>query len=168
MKFRTIYLVAAVVASPLMMPVSSDAAGALIRGRFSYDGIADCQQPSIQNFHFHGEGTATLSTDRTATLDVDSSVSGKTSLNAAVGRTTEAPGGSTRIDVMGKHTLRAVRDYPNNITVVTMTIRGNDCRMTIVDRLKPGKRVYSFYGGSSGSVAYCSHPQITQTQCSAY
>jgi hypothetical protein len=43
MKFRTIYLVAALVASPSMMPVSSEAAGALIRGRFSYDGIADCQ-----------------------------------------------------------------------------------------------------------------------------
>jgi hypothetical protein len=48
-----------------------------------------------------------------------------------------------------------------------MTIRGNDCKMTIQDRLKPGKRVYTFFSGS-GAIAYCSHPQITRTQCEAY
>jgi hypothetical protein len=69
--------------------------------------------------------------------------------------------------VLGKHTLRAVRDYPNNITVVTLTLTGQECRLTIVDRLKPGKRIYNFYGGS-GSVSYCSRPQITHTECSGY
>jgi hypothetical protein len=48
-----------------------------------------------------------------------------------------------------------------------MTIRGNDCKMTIEDRLKPGKHLYTFYRGSD-SVAYCAHPQITRTHCEAY
>src|SRR5665647_3229409 len=167
MKFSPDYVVVALTAAMLAMPVSSEAANPLIRGRFSYDGIANCQQPPVQDFRFHGEGTAVLSTDRTANLDVNSNVSGNTNLKAVLGRRTEAPGGSTTLNVLGRHTLRAVRDYPNNITIVTMAIRGTDCRMTIEDRLKPGKRVYTFYSGS-GAISYCSHPQITRTQCSAY
>jgi hypothetical protein len=46
----------------------------------------------VQNFRFHAEGTAVLSADRTANLDVSSSVSGRTNLKAVLGRKTEAPG----------------------------------------------------------------------------
>lgn len=164
---RPIFLVAAIATAIIPMTNACDAAAPVIRGRFTYDGIANCQQPAVQNFPIHGSGTAVLSSDRTATLDVSSSVSGRTHLDAVLGRKTEAPGGSTTLNVVGRHTLRAVRDYPNNITVVTMSIRGNDCRMTIEDRLKPGKRVYTFYGGS-GSVSFCARPQITHTECAAY
>jgi hypothetical protein len=167
MNFKAAYLATALVIVTCTAPASSEAASPVIRGRFSYDGVANCQQPPVQNFHFHAEGTAVLSADRTASLDVRSGVSGRTKLNAVLGRRTEAPGGSATLNVIGRHTLRAVRDYPNNITIVTMSIRGNDCRMTIVDRLKPGGRVYTFYSGS-GAVAYCSHPQITRTQCEGY
>ena len=164
---RPIFLVAALATVMLPMTKPCEAAGTVIRGRFSYDGIANCQQPAVQNFPIHGSGTAVLSADRTATLDVRSSVSGSTHLDAVLGRKTEAPGGSTTLNVVGRHTLRAVRDYPNNVTVVTMTIRGNDCKMTIEDRLKPGRRIYTFYSGSS-SVSYCARPQITRTECTAY
>jgi hypothetical protein len=167
MNFKSARVVAALAVVACMASVSGEAASPVIRGRFSYDGIANCQQPPIQNFRFHAEGTAALSTDRTASLDVRSSTSGRTKLSAALGRRTEAPGGSTTLNVVGRHSLRAVRDYPNNITIVMMTIRGNDCKMTIEDRLKPGKRVFTFFSGS-GDIAYCSHPQITRTQCEAY
>jgi hypothetical protein len=167
MNFKSACVVAAFAVVAWMTSQPSEAASPIIRGRFSYDGVANCHQPPVRNFHFHAEGTAALSTDRTASLDVRSSTSGRTRLSAALGHKTEAPGGSTTLNVVGRHTLRAVRDYPNNITIVTMSIRGNDCRMTIVDRLKPGKRVYTFYSGS-GAVSYCSHPQITRTQCEAY
>jgi hypothetical protein len=166
MNFKSGTVVAAL-AVVVCMASASGAASPLIRGRFSYDGIANCQQPAVRNFRFHAEGTAQLSTDRTASLNVDSSVSGRTNLNAVLGKKTEAPGGSTTLNVVGRHTLRAVRDYPNNITIVMMSIRGNDCKMTIQDRLKHGKRVYTFYSGS-GEIAYCAHPQITQTKCEAY
>jgi hypothetical protein len=167
MIFKPSYLATALAVVTCTISVSSEAASPVIRGRFSYDGVATCQQPRVQNFQFHGEGTAVLSADRTANLDVSSSVSGRTNLNAVLGRRTEAPGGSATLNVIGRHTLRAVRDYPNNVTIVTMSIRGNDCKMTIVDRLKRGKRVYTFYN-ASGQVAYCSHAQITRTQCEAY
>jgi hypothetical protein len=167
MNFKSACAAAAVAVTACLAAHPGEAANPIIRGRFSFDGIATCQQPPVKNFRFHAEGTAVLSADRTASLDVKSNASGRTKLNAALGRKTEAPGGSTTLNVVGRHTLRAVRDYPNNITIVTMTIRGGDCKMTLVDRLKPGRRVYTFYGGS-GEVAYCSHPQITRTQCEAY
>ena len=167
MKFKSACAVAALAVVTCMASAPSEAANPIIRGRFSYDGIANCQQPPIQNFRFHAEGTAVLSDDRTASLDVRSGTSGRTNLNAVLGRRTESPGGSTTLNVVGRHSLRAVRDYPNNITIVMMTIRGNDCKMTIQDRLKPGKRIYTFFSGS-GAIAYCSHPQITRTQCEAY
>ena len=82
----------------LAIPVSAEAAGATIRGRFSYDGIANCQQPSVRNFPIHAEGTATLSTDRKASIDMTSSTGGRSRLNATLGgKPTEAPGGSTSL-----------------------------------------------------------------------
>jgi hypothetical protein len=166
MVFRSVLLVATIAAAVLATTVSSEAAGAVIRGRFSYDGIATCQQPAVRNFPIHAEGTASLSTNRSARLDMSSNTGGTTNLEANLGKKIEAPGGSTTLNVVGRHTLRAVRDYPNNIAVVTMTIVGNSCRMTLENRLKRGKRVYSFY--SNSGVSYCSHVQITRTECTPY
>jgi hypothetical protein len=101
MNFKSACVVAALAVVACMASASSEAASPVIRGRFSYDGIANCQQPPIQNFRFHAEGTATLSTDRTASLDVRSSTSGRTKLSAALGRRTEAFGGSTTLNVGG-------------------------------------------------------------------
>ena len=165
MSFR--FLVFVMTAIPMFMTTTgSDAAGPNIRGRFSYDGVATCQQPAVRNFPIHAEGTASLSTDRSARLEMSSNTGGSTNLNANLGKKIEAPGGSTTLNVIGRHTLRAVRDYPNNIAIVTMTIVGNSCKMTLENRLKPSKHVYSFY--SNSGVSYCSHVQITRTECTTY
>jgi len=169
MRCQKAHVIAAIAASAIsLLPISSEAAGSAVRGRFSYDGIANCQQPPVRNFPIHAEGTAVLSTDRTAKLDMTSNTGGQSRLKATLGgKPTAAPGGSTRLNVVGNHTLRAVREYPNNVAIVTMTIRGSSCTMTIDNRLKPGKRVYTFVSGS-GSISYCSRPQITRTECVSF
>lgn len=168
MKISTICTSAAIFVAIPAIPVSVEAAGATIRGRFSYDGIANCQQPAIRNFPIHAEGTAVLSTDRKASLDMTTNTGGHSRLKATLGgKPVEAPGGSTSLNVIGSHTLRAVRDYPNNVAIVTMTIRGSSCTMTLDNRLKPGKKVYTFVSGS-GSVSYCARPQITRTECVSF
>lgn len=168
MRITAIYSGAAVIAAILATPVSGEAAGSAIRGRFSYDAIANCEKPAVRNFPIHAEGTASLSTDRKATLNMTSTASGWTRLDATLGgKPTAAPGGSASLNVVGSHTLRAVRDYPNNVAIVTMTIRGGSCRMTIDNRLKPGKTVYTFVN-SFGGVSYCSRPQVTRTECTSY
>ncbi|WP_213029914.1 hypothetical protein, partial [Acinetobacter baumannii] len=78
----------------------------------------------------------------------------------------EAPAGSAALRVVGRHTLRAIRDYPNNQVLINITVRGNVCTMTIDQRLKPGKREYTFFNGSGVSI--CSRPTFTRTSCESY
>ena len=79
MKFRNTYIVVALAASVLTLPVSTDAAGPQVRARFSFDGLANCENPPVRNFPIHGEGTGVLSVDRSATMDVSSNVGGGSS-----------------------------------------------------------------------------------------
>ena len=167
MKFRSGCVIAALVALALTMPLSSEAAEPQFRARFSYDAIANCENPHIRNFPVHGEGTGVLSADRSATLEMGSNVERKVRYRATLGAApTAAPAGSTAIRVVGRHTLRTIRDYPNNIVVLNIAVRGNSCTMTVENKLKPGKRIYTFYNGSD--LSYCARPQIVQTECAAY
>ncbi len=96
-----------------------------------------------------------------------STVEGRVQYQAKLGgKPTEAPAGSASLHVVGRHTLRAVRDYPNNQVIITMTINGSACSMKIDQRLKPGKKQYTFYNGSG--VSYCSRPTFTRMECSGY
>jgi hypothetical protein len=98
---------------------------------------------------------------------MDSNIEGRTRVNATLGaKPKELPGGSASLRVAGKHTLRATRDYPNNSIVVYMTIIGNSCAMRIENKLKPGKRQYTFYGKLG--VAYCSKPRMVHAECTPY
>ena len=167
MKFRSGCVIAALGALALTMPLSSEAAEPQFRARFSYDAIANCENPHIRNFPVHGEGTGVLSADRSATLEMGSNVERKVRYRATLGAApTAAPAGSTAIRVVGRHTLRTIRDYPNNIVVLNIAVRGNSCTMTVENKLKPGKRIYTFYNGSD--LSYCARPQIIQTECAAY
>ena len=167
MKLAKTYMIAALAAAALMTPVSSHAAGDVLRAKFHFEGLATCINPPVQNFPIHGDGTGVLSADRSARLDMDSNSEGKVTLNAKLGAAPmEAPGGSASIRVAGRHSLRMIRDYPNNIIVINMTVRGNSCTMTLENRLKPGKHQYTFYNGSGFS--YCERPQITRSECSPY
>jgi hypothetical protein len=166
MGLKTIYFGVAMAATILTVPVTCEAAGQ-IRARFSFDGLATCQNPPISNFPIRGEGEGVLSTDRSATLDMNSTVEGRVQYQAKLGGAPmAAPEGSASLRVVGRHTLRAVRDYPNNQIIITMTVRGNACTMTIDQRLKPGKKQYTFYNGSG--LSYCSRPIITRTECTGY
>jgi hypothetical protein len=166
MGLRTISFAAAMAAAILAIPASCEAA-AQLRARFSFEGLATCQNPPITNFPIRGEGEGVLSTDRSATLDMNSSVEGRVQYQAKLGGAAmAAPEGSASLRVLGRHTLRAVRDYPNNQIIITMTVRGSACTMTIDQKLKPGKKQYTFYNGSG--LSYCSRPVITRTECVGY
>jgi hypothetical protein len=168
MKRRSLHMIAVVAASAIsLLSALGEAAGQQIRARFSFDGLATCQQPAVTNFPIHGEGTGVLSADRSASLDMNSTVEGRVQYRAKLGGPPmEAPAGSASLRVVGRHTLRAVRDYPNNTIVINMTVRGSACSITIENRLKPGKRQYSFYNGSG--LSYCSKPTITRASCEGY
>src|SRR5882724_7875401 len=105
MKHRAIFSSAFVVTAILAMPVSGEAAGQQVQAKFSFDGLATCQQPAVSNFPIHGEGTGVLSTDRTATLDMNSTVEGRVQYQAKLGGAPmEAPQGSASLRVVGRNT----------------------------------------------------------------
>lgn len=148
----------------LTLPASANAAGTTVHAKFSLDALATCTQPAVQNFPLHINGEGSLSVDRTATLDLSSNVLGTEHYDAKLGgRPSEANGGSASVRVVSRHTLRAVRDYPNNSIIVYMTVIGHSCSIKIENRLKPGKREYTFYGNLG--VAHCVKPRITRAEC---
>ena len=166
MKMRTALAVAAVTATTLA--ISNEASAASLRARFSFEGIADCTSPSVHGFPIHGEGTGQLSSDRSATLDFNSNIEGRVKIDTKLGaKPSEAPGGSAALRVAGRHTLRAIRNYPNNSIIIDINVVGSSCTMKVTNVLKPGKSQYTFYTGNGG-FAYCSRPQITKTECSGY
>src|ERR1700688_2862042 len=112
MKFNPCHIiVAAVTGLVTMLPTSGEAAAVVACARFSFDALANCEKPAVQDFPVHAEGTGVLSADRSATLDMDSNIEGRTRVNATLGaKPKEAPGGSTSLRVAGRHTLRAIRD----------------------------------------------------------
>jgi len=164
-KFAHVYATLAVLV--MMFPVAGRSADDAVRGKFVLDAIANCENPPVQNFPVHSEGTASLSADRSARLDLVSNVSGAVQYNAKLGgKPTEAPEGSASLHVVGRHTLQAIRDYPNNIQIVNMTIIGHSCSLKIENRLKPGKHQYTFH--TAIGLAYCSKPQVVKAECTVY
>jgi hypothetical protein len=166
MKTRTALAIAATLACTLT--ISGEASAQSLRAKFVFEGLADCTNPSVHNFPIRGEGTGELSTDRSAKLDLSSNVEGQVQINTRLGaKASEAPGGTASLRVAGRHTLRAVRDYPNNSIIIDLTVTGNSCRMKVANVLKRGKSQYTFYT-LTGGFAYCSAPRITKAECSGY
>jgi hypothetical protein len=139
---------------------------AQVQAQFSYDAIANCAKPNLRNYPIHGEGTGKLSIDRSASLDFHSNVSGRETYNVKLGGpAAAAPEGSASLHVLSRKSLRAVRDYPNNTVVVDLRVVGKSCTIKIENRLKPGKRQYTFT--TPFGLAYCDRPQIIKTSCTS-
>src|SRR5579863_5928133 len=118
-KIKLAQAVALLATSMVLMPVSGHAGDYVIRGKFTADGIANCENPPVQNFPIHAEGTASLSTNREASVEMNSNVEGSVRYSGKLGgKPVDVPNGSTSLRVAGRHTLRAIREYPNNLLVV--------------------------------------------------
>ena len=162
---RAVALLAISIVSMVIASVSARAGEYVIRGKFTADGIASCENPPVQNFPIHAEGTASLSTNRNATVEMTSNVEGSVQYNGKLGaKPIDVPNGSASLRVAGRHTLRAIREYPNNVLIVDLTIIGHSCSVKVVSRLKPGKHQYTF--NTAIGLAYCSQPKIVKAECS--
>jgi hypothetical protein len=139
---------------------------AQVQAQFSYDAVVNCAKPNLRNHPIHGEGTGKLSTDRSASLDFHSNVSGRETYNVKLGGPAAAAReGSASLRVLSRKSLRAVRDYPNNTVIVDLMVVGTSCTIKIANRLKPGKSQYTFT--TPFGLAYCDKPQIIKTSCTS-
>jgi hypothetical protein len=152
----------------VVMPVSSQADSSL-RAKFSWDGIATCENPSVQNLPIHVEGTGTLNVDRHASLDVSGTTMGILAKNEHYdttlgGKPTVAEDGAASVRVIGRSHLQAIRYYPNNSVVADLYVSGKSCTLKIDHRLNRGKRQYTF-ANPLGGLAYCDRPRTVRTSC---
>jgi hypothetical protein len=148
--------------------VSTTAPGfAQVTAKFSFDAVANCERPMmVRDFPIHGEGTGTLSTDRSASLDLNSNVEGSQRYDVKLGgKPIETPDGSATLRVRSRSSLRAVRDYPNSQLIIDIKSTGKTCTVNVQSRLKPGKRQHTF--STTMGLAYCDQPRIIRTTCNA-
>ena len=164
-RIKFAYAFAALAALAVMLPVTGQSRDGTIRGKFVFDGLATCESTPVQNFPVHAEGTASLSVDRSAQIEMTSNIEGAVQYSGKLGgKPIEMSGGSGTLHVANRHTLRGVRDFQNNVTIVHLTIIGNRCSIKVENRLKPGKRQYTF--PTAIGLAYCSKPQVVRADCS--
>jgi hypothetical protein len=153
----------------IVSPISSFAQDAVMRAKFGYDGIADCEKPLIRDFAVRVEGVGTLTVDRHASLDVTGIAMGvavkqehyATTLGS---KPVEAEYGSASLRVAGRRHLQAIRHYPNNSVIADLYVTGKTCVLKISHRLNPGKRQYTF-SNPLGGLAYCARPRTVRTSC---
>lgn len=151
---------------PICVVIFPEKGCAQFQAKFSYDALLNCEKPNVRNYPVHGEGTGQLSTDRNGSVEIRSSMSGRQTYNAKLGgKPSEAREGSASLSVLGRRSLRVVRDYPNNTAVVDLRIVGTACTLKVENRLKPGKRQFTFT--TPLGLAYCGKPQIIKTSCAA-
>jgi hypothetical protein len=159
----------ALLAGLIVLPVSGFAGDSALRARFVYEGIADCENPSIHDLPIRVEGTGTLNVDRRASLDVTGSAMGiavhSEHYDATLGaRPVAAANGAAALRVVGRHHLQAIRYFPNNAVISDIFATGNSCVLKIEHRLKRGQRQYTFTN-PLGGLAYCQRPRTVRTSC---
>ena len=97
-------------------------------------------------------------------LQLQSNVAAEENYNVKLGgRPSVVQDGSASLRVLSRKSLRAVREYPNNVMVVDITVQGPSCSIKVEHRLKPGKRQYTFI--TVLGLAYCDKPRITKATC---
>jgi hypothetical protein len=159
----------ALLAGLIVLPVACFAQEPVMRAKFGYDGIADCEKPLVRDFAVRVEGVGTLSADRRASLDVTGMAMGiavkqehyDTTLG---GKRTEAEFGAASLRVAGRRHLQAIRYYPNNSVIADLYVTGKTCVLKINHRLNPGKHQYTF-SNPLGGLAYCARPRTVRTSC---
>jgi hypothetical protein len=141
----------------------------VMHAKFGYDGIADCEKPSVRDFPIRVEGVGTLTADRHASLDVTGMAMGipvkREHYAGTLGsKSVDAEYGSASLHVAGRSHLQAIRTYPNNSIIADLYVTGKTCILKITHRLNPGKRQYTF-SNPLGGLAYCARPRTVRTTC---
>lgn len=163
---RSVRIFGIIVLSAILQLLQSQTVVAQASAKFSFEGIANCHQPYIRNFPIRGDGVGKLELDRTARLEMNSNVEGRVGYDVKLGaKPTEIVNGTAALRVVDRRTLRAIREYPNNILIIELSVRRNVCTIKVENKLKPGKPDYTFQ--TPLGLAHCEKPTITNATCGA-
>jgi hypothetical protein len=154
----------------LAIPAPLSALSGSTSMRSHIDFSFDCDSPvHVTNYPVHGDFTAVLNPDNSASADLAISgflLSSNIHFDAKLGGGRRpGPGGTTQLDVLGRNHLRAIWGLPNNNMIGDVTVHGHSCAVSLAIRLKPGQHEYSMWGGNG--FYYCTAARVLHTTCDA-
>jgi hypothetical protein len=130
----------------------------------------DCERPFlVRNHPIRAEFTAVLNANKSASADLVISgviFTNTVHFDARLGGASQpAPGGTSRLRVIGSNRIRAIWDLPNNQFILDIVTAGRSCSTSLNIKLKPGKQEYSMFDGKR--MYYCSKQKVLRTTCQA-
>jgi len=155
-------------AVPLLFAGEACAQSAVFTFTGGFTATVDCDRPLyLHNLPITATVKGQINSDKSGTADLNlvAVLPSAVHFDGRLGRTTEAPGGTTaRMQITGHNHLRLIWDLPNNLLVVDVAISRSSCRASLNAQLKRGQREYSLYNGHA--FFYCGKPRVTSTSCS--
>ena len=148
------------------------ASGAEINVEAGFDLSVDCSSPfPVTDRRVRADVTATMRTDRTASADLKLTGTlnaGVVHFDALLGKGFQpAPGGMSRLQVMGPRRLRATWDLPKSQLILNISVAARgDCTARLAINKKPDADAYSLYDGAF--MYTCSAARVLSTQCEAH
>jgi hypothetical protein len=125
----------------------------------------------IRNWPAQVEGTATLSPDRSTSMEL--AISGLGIPKGAVrwdgrlgGRPTSTPGGTAELKVTGPHSLRAIWREPHNDIFMDFVADQQTCKLSVDVKLHPRETFYTLYNGRN--FENCPEIRTVSATCQAY
>ena len=150
----------------VMMLVSAPASAqkSAVNFKFDFGTVVTCREPvNVTNSGTRGSGSGVLNSNGTASFDLSLATS-TVHFDAKLGNgTSPAPFGTSRLNVVNQHQLRAVWSLPNNDIVMNFRVTSDSCQATAVSQLRRGAREHNSV--ILGQLAYCSKLEITGIRC---
>ncbi len=157
---RAIFLVA--VMTTVSQPASAQKPA--VNFKFDFGVVVSCREPvNVTNSSTRGSGAGVLNSNGTASFDLSLATSSVHFDARLGGGSSPAPFGTSRLNVVNQHQLRAVWSLPNNDIVMNFRVTQNACQATAVSQLRHGAHEHNSV--ILGQLASCSKLQITGINC---
>ena len=132
--------------------------------KFNFGSVVTCREPvTLTNVGARGSGSGVLNSNGTASFDLSLATSTIHFDTKLGGGSSPAPFGTSRLNVVNQHQLRAVWSLPNNDIVMNLKVAPDSCQATAVSHLHRGAHEHNTV--ILGQLASCSKLEINGMRC---
>lgn len=152
------------IAVTTLVSAPASAQKSAVNFKFDFGTVVTCREPvNLTNSVSHGSGSGVLNANGSASFDLSLATSTIRFDTKLGGGSSPAPFGTSRLNVVNQHQLRAVWSLPNNDIVMNLRVTSDSCQATAASQLRRGAREHNSV--ILGQLAYCSKLQITGVHC---
>lgn len=152
------------VAVMTLVSAPASAQKSAVNFKFDFGTVVTCRAPvNVTNSSTRGSGSGVLNSNGGASFDLSLATSTVHFEAKLGGGSNPAPFGTSRLNVVNAHQLRAVWSLPNNDIIMSFKVASDSCQATAVSQLRRGKQEHNSV--ILGQLAYCSKLQITNISC---